>query len=150
MSFATLAFASSIPVSVASNVTIYKDGICAVYHPAVSSYLPTATSLLISLLNVIFFMEPLFRAVSFKLNSRTRSTAFFLFLTNLVSVVSTVLFHISLQFPEIAKYAPLNSSLDLMVNHVMLILPYMRANLKARRQVVPGTIGVQVVYEPGT
>ncbi|KAJ3078529.1 hypothetical protein HK102_004428 [Quaeritorhiza haematococci] len=134
LSISTLAFATAIPISVASNVTTYQDGVCAVYHPPISSYLPTITAFITSVLNIIFFMEPLVRAVSFNLSRRTRSVAIFLFLTNLIAVISTLLFNFSLQYPDIAKYAPLTSSLDLMVNHVMVIVPYMRAQiLKARR-----------------
>ena len=125
-----LAFASSIPISIVSNVTtIAPDGSCGVYHPPVSAYMPSALCFAISVYMLALFITPLLSTEQFKLNAKQLKMAKLIFYTNSAAIISTVLFNATLSVPAIGKYAPLTSSMDLMNNYCMVCWPYFSACL---------------------
>jgi hypothetical protein len=124
-------FAVSIPISIKNNVTLVaEDGSCAVFHPPISAYLPSTLCFAISVYMLALFVAPLLSTTTEdRMNAKQLKTAQLVFLTSTVSIISTVLFHATLAVPEIEKYAPLTSSLDLMINYVMVCWPYISASL---------------------
>jgi hypothetical protein len=114
-------FATAIPVSIFSNVTTITKGVCTVRHPPISAYFPSATCFVISGYMMVLFLLPLLKG-NFK-DSLKKSVAKSVFITNTIAMVSTVLFNATLSSP-VGQYAPLTSSFDLMINYVMVCLPY--------------------------
>ncbi|KAJ3204622.1 hypothetical protein HDU67_009397 [Dinochytrium kinnereticum] len=55
-------FMASVPVSIFSNRTIYNNGICTVYHPPISAYMPAAIDFVLVVYLIVLFVEPLFRS----------------------------------------------------------------------------------------
>lgn len=121
-------FMVSIPVSIASNVTLIENGVCSVYHPPISALLPSTTCFVISVYLLTLFLYPLLKSQGFNLNENRTRIAKMIFITNAIAIVSTVLFNSTLSTPA-GQYAPLTSSLDLMVNYVMACAPYIVSKL---------------------
>lgn len=119
-------FFIAIPVSIASNQTLLVGGGCAVYHPPISALLPSITCFVISVYNMVLFLQPLIRGFG---AVKKKKLAITIFVTNLVAMVSTVFFNASLNYRVTGQYAPLTSSMDLAVNFVMVTLPYIMAKL---------------------
>ncbi|KAI8816871.1 uncharacterized protein EV422DRAFT_272863 [Fimicolochytrium jonesii] len=63
-----------------------------------------------------------------------RAIAVRLFVTTAIAVTFTIFFNATLNTPVIADYAPLISSLDLMLNHTMVCLPYLLTRWDRRRE----------------
>lgn len=118
-----LVFAAAIPVSILSNVTLIKGGTCEVYHPPISALFPSITCFIISAYMMALFLYPLFQSINFTSDARKKRLALNIFGTNFIALVSTVLFNATLSTPA-GAYAPLTSSLDLMINFLMVCLPY--------------------------
>lgn len=134
-------FAISIPISIVSNVTtIAPDGSCGVYHPPISAYMPSSLCFAISVYMLALFLTPLLSTAQFKLSPKQLHMAKLIFFTNMVAIISTVLFNATLSVPEIGKYAPLTSSLDLMINYCMMCWPYFSAALTKLQKVPDSTI----------
>ncbi|KNE71335.1 hypothetical protein AMAG_15573 [Allomyces macrogynus ATCC 38327] len=136
---ATALFAS-IPVSIASNTTSYAHGMCVVEHPLVSAVLPPTITTIAHALQLAFFAEVLATGnalATFQRRQRRRvsQVAVMLLITNGISILSTVLFHVSLS-TSLQFAAPGLSALDLSINHACVVYPVLHRMLARARRVV--------------
>jgi hypothetical protein len=115
-------FIATIPLSIVYNTSQFNSNSCHTNHPLISTLYPLITFAVLGLLNIVFFVEPLFKIS--KLNQYVRKSAHILFWSILSAMIFNGFFLITLQITGISDYAPLISSLDITVSFLSVVFPY--------------------------